>query len=140
MENKLVLNNANIVNGNIDETNINRLKISYKMTSFGPAIFDKVAEAGKNLFRYLNIFSLSKEPYLMVLSSKFHYLGIVIKTIVFLIFLFIYFIIGATAVILYVIFYEKLYEMLFNKDGKKKHKSPYYYNWKNHHLALNWEE
>ena len=111
MGNKLVLKNASTIYGNIDETNINRVKFSYEKTSFSPAFFNMVTEA-----------------------------GIVIKTTVLLIFLFIYFIIGAAAVILYVIFYEKLYAMLFNKGGEKKHKSLYYYNWKNHHLNLNWEE
>ena len=111
MGNKLVLNNASTIYGNIDETNINRVKFSYEKTSFSPVIFNMVTKA-----------------------------GIVIKIIVLLTLLFIYFIIGATVVILYVIFYEKLYAMLFNKGGEKKHKSHYYYNWKNHHLNLNWEE
>lgn len=111
MENKLVLNNANIINDNIDEININRIKISYEKTSFSPAIFNMVTKA-----------------------------GIVIKIIVLLTLLFIYFIIGSTAVILYIIFYEKLYAMLFNKGGEKKHKYLYDYNWKNPHLTLNWEK
>lgn len=103
MENKLVLNNANIIDD-------------------------------------ISITELSKVSVLKTLSSILLFSVIVIEEIVLLILLFIYFIIGATAVILYVIFYEKLYEMLFNKGEKKKHRSPYYYNWKNHHLNLNWEE
>ena len=73
MENNLVLNNTYFINDNIDEININREKISYEKTSFSPAIVNMVAEAGENFFRYLKSIGLSKEPNLMVLSSKHHY-------------------------------------------------------------------
>ncbi|MGA2408214.1 MAG: hypothetical protein ABSF81_15895 [Bacteroidales bacterium] len=119
MGNKIVLNNANIINDNIDETNINWVKILYKETSFSPSIFKMVNKAGKNFFRYLHIINPFKKSYLRILFSKFYYLGIVIEEIVLLILLFIYFIIGATAVILYRIFYEQVYEMILNKGGKK---------------------
>jgi hypothetical protein len=140
MENNLVLNNANAINDNLGETNINRIKISSKKSRFSPAIFNIVNEPGKILFHFLYIIGLAKKPNSMVSASKFLYLGIVIEEFVLLILLFIYFIFGATAVILYVIFCEQLYEKLFVKGKKEKHKSLYDYKRGIHNLKLNWEE
>ena len=103
MENKLVLNNANIVDD-------------------------------------ISITELSKVSVLKTLSSILLFSVIVIEEIVLLVFVSVYFIIGAFAVILYMIFYEQLYMKLFNKRKREKQASPYYYKWRNHHLNLNLEE
>ena len=58
---------------NIDKTNFNIEMLSYGRTNFSPAIINKIAEAGENFFRYLKSLGLSKEPDLMILSSKHHY-------------------------------------------------------------------
>jgi hypothetical protein len=71
--------------------------------------------------------------------SLFHYLGLAVKVIVLFILTSVYFIIGATAVTLYVIFYEKLFKTLLMSLATKKQKSPYYYKWKKHHLELSYE-
>jgi hypothetical protein len=52
-------------------------------------------------------------------ASKFHYLGIAIEEFILLVLLFIYFVIGAAAVISYVIFYEQLYQRLFRKGENR---------------------
>ena len=65
---------------------------------------------------------------------------IVIQEIVLLVFISIYFIIGAVAVILYMLFYEQLYIKFFKKGKREKQASPYDYKWKKHHLNLNMEE
>jgi len=83
---------------------------------------------------------LSNEPGLKTLSSIIWFSVIVIEKIVLLVFVSIYFIIGAVAVILYKIFYKQLYIKLLNIGKREKQASPYYYKWKNHHLILNWEE
>ena len=103
MENKLVLNKANILDD-----------ISYT--------------------------ELSKVPALKALSSIIRFSAIVIEEIILLVFLSIYFIIGAAAVIMYMIFYEHLYKMIFDKGKRENPASPYYYKWKNHHLELNCED
>ena len=71
--------------------------------------------------------------------SVFHYLGLAVKVIVLFILTSVYFIIGATAVTLYMIFYEKLFKTLLMSLDTKKQKSPYYYKWKKHHLELSYE-
>jgi hypothetical protein len=134
---KLILNSANIINDNIDETNIKRVKISSEKNRFSPAIFNMVTEAGKFFFSNLHITGLSRKPGLRLLSSIFNYSVIVIEEIVLLVLLSVYFIIGATAVILYIIFYEKIYEKLFNKRRKEKHNSTRDYKLKYQHLKLN---
>jgi hypothetical protein len=136
---KLILNDANIINYNIDETNIKRVNISSEKNRFSPAIFNMVTEAGKFFFSNLHITGLSRKPGLRLLSSIFNYSVIVIEEIVLLVLFSSYFIIGATAVILYVIFYEKIYEKLFNKRRKEKHNSTCDYKLKYQHLKLNWE-
>jgi len=139
MGEKLVLNNTNIIYGNIEETNINNVNVSSKKTGSAPVLLNIVTNAGKKFLHNLNIIFLSGKSDSTLLSTIFRYSYIVIGETVLLALLSIYFIIGATAVILYVIFYEKLYEMLFNKGGKEKHKSPCDYKLKYQHLKLNWD-
>lgn len=139
MREKLVLNNTNIINGNIEETNINNVNISSKNTGSGPATLKIVANAEDKFLRNLHIIFLSGKSDFRSLSSIFHYSVIVIEEIVLLVLLSGYFIIGATTVILYVIFYEKIYEKLFNKRRKEEHNSICDYKLKCQHLKLNWD-
>ena len=73
------------------------------------------------------------------LLSVFHYLGFAVKVIVLFILTSVYFIIGATALTLHMIFYEKLFKTLLMSLETKKQKSAYYYKWKKHHLELSYE-
>jgi len=73
MENISVLNNPYFNNDNIYETNYNREKISYGKPGLSPVNFSLTAEDGKNFFRYLKSFNLSKEPDLLILPSNNHY-------------------------------------------------------------------
>ena len=138
MREKLVLNNTNIIYGNIEETNINNVNISSKNTGSVPATLKIVANAENKFLHNLHIILSGKSDF-RLLSSIFHYSVIVIEEIVLLVLLSIYFIIGATAVILYVIFYEKIYERLFNKWRKEKHNSTCDHKLKYQHLKLNWD-
>ena len=139
MREKLVLNNTNIIYGNIEETNINNVNISSKNTGSVPATLKIVANAENKFLHNLHIIFLSGKSNFRSLSSIFNYSVIVIEEIVLLVLLSIYFIIGATAVILYVIFYEKIFERLFNKWRKEKYNSTCDYKLKYQHLKLNWD-
>ena len=133
MGGKIDFNNANIIYSNIEETNINNVNISSKNTGSDPAILKIITNAKKKFLHNLHIIFLSGKSNFRSLSSIFHYSVIIIEEIVLLALLSIYFIIGATAVILYVIFYEKIYERLFNKWRKEKYNSTLKYQ----HLKLN---
>ena len=139
MGKKLDLNNTNIIYSNIEETNINNVSISSKNTGSDPSILKIITNAEKEFLHNLHIIFLSGKSNFRSLSSIFHYSVIVIEEIVLLVLLSVYFIIGATAVILYIIFYEKIYEKLFNKRRKEKHNSTSDYKLKYQHLKLNWE-
>jgi hydrogenase maturation factor len=123
MGGKIDFNNANIIYSNIEETNINNVNISSKNTGSDPAILKIITIVKKKFLHNLHIIFLSGKSNFRSLSSIFNYSVIVIEEIVLLVLLSIYFIIGATAVILYVIFYEKIYERLFNKWRKEKYNS-----------------
>ena len=73
MENNLLLNNTWSTDNNDDKINLNRKRTSYGSAGFSPAIVNMVSEAGETFFRYLKKIGLSKEPDLIVLSSKHHY-------------------------------------------------------------------
>jgi hypothetical protein len=139
MENNLGLNNANSINDNLDETKISEIKITCKKSRFSQTIFNMVDKPRKIIIHFLYIIGLVKKPDSMASASKSHYLGIAIEEFVLLVLLFIYFILGAAAVILYVIFYEQLFQRLFRK-GKKNKRSPYKYRPGNHNFHLNCEE
>ena len=119
MGGKIDFNNANIIYSNIEETNINNVNISLKNTGSGPAKLKIVANAENKFLHNLHIIFLSGKSNFRSLSSIFHYSVIVIEEIVLLVLLIGYFIIGATTVILYVIFYEKIYKS-FLISGEKR--------------------
>ncbi|HEX7467240.1 MAG TPA: hypothetical protein VF324_01465, partial [Methanobacterium sp.] len=73
MANNLLLKNTWSTDDKDDKIDLNRERTSYGSTSFSPAIVNIVAEAGENFFRYLKNIGLSKDPDLIVLSSKHHY-------------------------------------------------------------------
>ena len=123
MGKKLDLNNTNIIYSNIEETNINNVSISSKNTGSDPSILKIITNAEKEFLHNLHIIFLSGKSNFRSLSSIFHYSVIVIEEIVLLVLLSVYFMIGTTAVILYVILYEKIYEKLFNKWRKEKYNS-----------------
>jgi len=56
-----------------DEVRLNFEKISFGRTNFSPVINNMITEGGISFFSYLNRLGLSREPDLMVLSSKHHY-------------------------------------------------------------------
>jgi hypothetical protein len=74
-----------------------------------------------------------------ILLSALIGLGFAVKVILLFILSSVYFIIGGFAVILYLVFYEKLYKTLLMSLESKKQKSPYYYKWRKHHLELSYE-
>ena len=73
MENNLLLNKTRFTNDGNDNINLNKERTSFGRTGFSPAIINMVAEAGINFYSYLKNIGLSKEPDLMILSSKHHY-------------------------------------------------------------------
>ena len=134
MGNNHVLNNVNI-----DGTNFYRSDITCENAVCIPGIVNISAGAEKNFSGNLNISLLLKKPLFKVLFSVFHSLGFAVKVTVLSAFSLTYFIIVGTAAILYLIFYEKLFKTLLISLEKKKHRSPYYYKWKKHHLELYYE-
>lgn len=133
MENNLVLNNANI-----EGTNFCRSDIASESTVCIPGIVNISAEAEKSHYDTLNNLLL-QNPLIRVIISVFHSLGFGIKVIVLSAISMTYFVIGAIAAILYLIFYEKMFKTLLISLEKKRPKSPYYYKWKKHHLEFNYE-
>lgn len=73
MEDNLLLNNSRSMDYNDAGMNFNMKKTSNWITDYGQAIANVVSEAGENFFHYLKNIGLSKEPDLLVLSSKHHY-------------------------------------------------------------------
>jgi hypothetical protein len=74
-----------------------------------------------------------------IILSVFHQLFFAVKVIVLFIFSSVYFIIGGTALTLYMILYEDLFKTLLMSLDNKKQRSPYYYKWKKHHLEFYYE-
>ena len=89
---------------------------------------------GKNI-----ISAVSKKPLFKVLFSVFLALWFAVKVILLSVLSVTYFIIGGTAAVLYLVFYDKLFKTLLISLERRRPKSPYYYKWKNHHLELNYE-
>lgn len=73
MENVYTLNPTYQVNDLIDQLKINGEKISFGRTNISPAMANMIAEGGIDFYSYLRKIGLSREPNLMVLSSKHHY-------------------------------------------------------------------
>ena len=119
----IVLNNTDVSNYKIDNTNNPGVKISGKKTTSGWGLLNLVTRAKKKFVNNLHIFDLKGKYGLRLLATLFRFLFVVVEEVVLLAFLSIYFFIGATAVILYVIFYEKIYEKLVLKFKKKEHSS-----------------
>jgi hypothetical protein len=113
MENNLASYNSDKVNDYIDGTNFNRSKIKKDETASGSSKSNTTGES-KYIFHSHNINRFSTIPVSKEFISTLRYLFFTIKMIVILILATIYSIIGATAVIIYVIFYEKIYVTLFN--------------------------
>ena len=86
-----------------------------------------------------NIDGFSLKHQLRTLSSIFQGLFLAIKVSVLLALSIAYTIIAVPAVILYMVFYERLFARLIKKVRMERRKAPYYYKWKKHHLDLNWE-
>ena len=73
MENVSVINNTFLFNGKTNLANIKREKSSSGVTSLSSYIFNVIAEGTVNFLSYLKNLGVSKEPDLMILSSKQHY-------------------------------------------------------------------
>jgi len=73
MENTSLTTRTYSNNENNYNTYYNRENISYGKPEFNPILFSLTAEGGKDLFRYLKSFNLSKEPDLMILPPNHHY-------------------------------------------------------------------
>ena len=73
METNLLLNKPRFTYDDNYDINFQRKRVSFRSTGFNPAIVNMVAEAGINFYSYLKNIGLSKEPDLMILSSKHHY-------------------------------------------------------------------
>lgn len=73
MENVTVADNTYFMDEFTNDRNFSNDKISYGRTNFSPVITNMIAEGGISFFSYLNSLGLSREPNLMVLSSKHHY-------------------------------------------------------------------
>ena len=73
MGNVSVLSNTYFMNDFSEEVRLNFEKISFGRTNFSPVINSMIAEGGISFFSYLNRLGLSREPNLMVLSSRHHY-------------------------------------------------------------------
>ena len=73
------------------------------------------------------------------ISSIFRGLGLAVKVTVLFALSIVYSVVALSAVILYMIFFKRLFDTIIKKVRKDKPASAYYYKWKNHHLDLKWE-
>jgi len=81
---------------------------------------NKLVLNNANIIDDISITELSKVCVLKTLSSIIWFSVIVIEKVVLLVFVSVYFIIGAFAVILYMIFYKQFYIKLFNMGKREK--------------------
>jgi hypothetical protein len=126
----IVLNNTDVSNYNIDNTNNFVVNFPDKKTTSGWSFLNFITRAKKKFVSNFHIFDPQGKYGLTLLATFFRFLFIVVEEVVLLVFLSVYFIIGATAVILYVVFYEKIYEKLVLKFKKKdKSSSVSEYRW-----------
>lgn len=72
-------------------------------------------------------------------SSLSNHILLAVKVTLLFILSFIYSLIALPVVILYMIFFERLFKKIVNKERQVKGKSVYYYKWKKHHLDLEWD-
>jgi hypothetical protein len=124
---------------NIDNSNFYRTEILCEKRVSSPEIVNISFGAERNFFGSLRLSVLLKKPLLRLIFSVFYYSVFSIKVIVLSAISLTYFIIGAMGVILYLIFYEKLFKTLVESLKIKRKKSPYYFKWKKHHLELDYE-
>jgi len=134
MRNKIVINHPDP----------EELNYSCPIISFGTGVANPGLESmGAGADNYFSGDSkkdvLARNSFLNATISVFRSSGFAVKVLVLFAISSLYFVIGAVVVALYVIFYDKLFKTIFNTPRKRKHKSPYYYKWKNHHLELNYE-
>jgi hypothetical protein len=73
MENISVLNNTFLIDGKNNQENINWKKRSSRGTGLSSSLFNMVAEGVVNFLSFIKSPRVSKEPVLMILSSKQHY-------------------------------------------------------------------
>jgi hypothetical protein len=73
------------------------------------------------------------------ISSIVRGLVLAVKVTVLLALSIFYSAVSLSAVILYMIFFKRLFETIIRKVRKDKPASAYYYKWKKHHLDLKWE-
>jgi hypothetical protein len=73
VENTAVLNSPFLLNSTSIENVFNRELADRRKPNFSPDNFSLTAEGGKNLFRYLKSFNLSRESDLLILPPNAHY-------------------------------------------------------------------
>lgn len=99
-----------------------------------------VSSNGKKISKWLQEIRHIKKPGLRLLYTVFMFSLVIIQEVLLLALLIVYFIIGATAVILYMIFYERIYEKLVLKFKKETNPSLCDYGWDYSNLNLDCEE
>ena len=130
MGKKVFINGNEILSDSNEVTGINRDKLLLNKTGLTGVLPNLVSSTGNKISNWLNEIRRTKKPGLRLLYLIFMFSVTIIEEVILLTFLFIYFIIGAVAVILYMIFYEKIYEKLVLKFKKEPNPSPCDYGWK----------
>lgn len=99
-----------------------------------------IASAGKRFLHNIHMLGVPGKYNRNLFSAILSFVYIILEEIVLLALLLVYFIIGATAVTLYVVFYEKIYEKLVTSRKKKAKTDLYGYKGKYPDLKLRLEE
>jgi hypothetical protein len=117
----IVLNNTDVSNYNSYKTNSFSVNKSSKETTSGRGFLNIIIRAKKKFVNNLHVFDLKGKYGLTLLATLFRFLFVVVEELILLALLSVYFVLGATVVLLYVVFYEKIFERLVLKFKKKEH-------------------
>lgn len=140
MGKKVFINGNEILSDSNEVTGINRDKLLRNKTGLTGVLPNLASSTGNKISNWLNEIRRTKKPGLRLLYLIFMFSVTIIEEVILLTFLFIYFIIGAAAVILYMIFYEKIYEKLVLKFKKEPNPSPCDYGGEYSNLNLDCKE
>ena len=119
MEKNVFIKNTEITSDNSDEVSFNRNRISRDKTGLKQVFPNLVSSTGIKISNLLNEIRRTRKPGVRLLYTVFMFSLTIIEEVILLALLIVYFIIGATAVILYMIFYERIYEKLILKFKKQ---------------------
>lgn len=140
MEKKVFFKDTEIRSDSSDETSFNRNTITPDKTGLNRVIINLVSSRGKKIANWQQEIHHNKKLGLRLLYAVFMFSLTIIAEVILLAFLIVYFILGATAVILYMIFYERIYEKLMLKFKKETNPSPCDYGWDYSNLNLDCKE